>query len=330
MPSFSLNAGAWSPSAVGYRKNRHHGTILTDISSEAPLSSNPDGPGTYAIAASNSGANVTVTDPHSPVVGRTFQFAFMSINNTLDANQIVLTPSAQKVKWGSKTVQALAVYIPEGGVPGIGGPNVYDDAFDIDIGDFSDCPAFMHVYDHPAETGLNTALTISANDNGWVSTNNAEYLEADAQISDSSGTPTFQYWRKFGAPTGSPQPNGKTCSVLALDNYVAFAFYQTVPAISLSASDYELPVHGGNIPKGSTLLSVSGRVFTPNAKVHIAVFGGGTHPVASGPSTVGADGTFTWGGSVFPQLPLGAVLTAVALDTAGLSATTTAEVLAFP
>jgi len=81
------------------------------------------------------------------------------------------------------------------------------------------------------------------------------------------------------------------------------------------------------VPAGSqiTLVSVSGRAFTPKKKALITVTGGSTIARAFVP--VLADGSFVWNDFMHPQVPIGTTLTAVASDTAGLNATTTAVVV---
>jgi kumamolisin len=165
---------------------------------------------------------------------------------------------------------------------------------------------------------------------GWLNPKlyGAPYAAVFRDIKDGGSNATG------GAPGYTAGPGWDACTGLGSVKGASLMRAVTL-SISLDASDYELPARapGGHfrIPKGATLMSVGGHGFTANALVHVAVFVSNQgHPVAGGSSQLRVDGTFSWSGSVFPQLPLGSQLTAVAVDTAGLSATCTSEVTSYP
>lgn len=144
----------------------------------------------------------------------TDSFMFWSVTGAGDGSH-VSTDQDLKVAVGSSDVQVTGWYLPPGGVNG-GGPGLLIDAFDVDIGDFSDAD-FVDVVSDPT-------LTSAANDEGFVPTGSAQ--EDVRAFSDVDGVVPFTGWTIFWSDT---HVSAMARDLVGQENHsaVAFAFYQT-------------------------------------------------------------------------------------------------------
>ncbi len=154
--------------------------------------------------------------PMLPYNGNNLPFAFMSIVGNADDNHIYTTSGTKDVKAGSSNIVITVVYAPVGG-SGPGTPGVWVDAFNVDIGQFSDSD-FMQVYSNAI---LDTAKTAMANNDGVVNSVTAEDMRSLTQV---DGVP-FLKWEKIA------NPNADTATIdynlKVNESGLVFAFYQT-------------------------------------------------------------------------------------------------------
>jgi hypothetical protein len=289
------------------RRRRHHGGHAGDITS--PLSTNVPNGGVYQSFAAPS---MSWTDAMGNTQSGTF--AFWSVTGAVPDAFITSDPRLS-VNVGDSDVVASAWYLPPGG-RGTGDPSgtgIMIDAFDVNQGQFVD--------DDFVNVSPDASLTPSANDDGFVPTTSGEDIKAFALI---EAIP-FQNWLVV---QGTENVSAEDLNAKQGTSAIAFASYYTKAKISVAASDFELPAsfppgHKG-IPIRSTLISVSGLGFTAGSTVHVAINGNRL----TGTTRAGADGAFTWGGSLSPQIDIGGEISATAIDGAGIGASATTEVTA--
>jgi len=151
--------------------------------------------------------------PFLPYNGQNLPFAFMSVVGAADGSHLYTTPGTQNIAVGDTNVKVLIVYAPVGG----GGPGegVWVDAFNVNIGDFSDSD-FMWVYTNNA---LDNAKTLTANNDGFVSSVTAEDLRSFNSV---DGVP-FLEWQKIGDST----VNEVDYYLQPHEGGLVFAFYQS-------------------------------------------------------------------------------------------------------
>ncbi len=159
--------------------------------------------------------------------GNTVPFAFMSVHGASDGNHLYTDPGAQSVLVGSSDVDILVVYAPSGGIgDGMGGPGVWVDAFNVDIGDFSDDLHFIQVLTPPTPPDtLDNTKTNYANQEGVIGTGSAENMRASYSVD--AGAP-FLEWKKI-FPVESITSNREVDLTTMETGEIWLAFYQTVP-----------------------------------------------------------------------------------------------------
>lgn len=142
-------------------------------------------------------------------------FMFWSVTGAADGSHMS-TDQDLKVAVGSTDVEVTGWYLPPGGGPNGGGPGLIVDAFDVDIGDFSDAD-FVDVVSDPT-------LTAGANDEGFVSTGSAN--EDVRAFTDVDGVVPFTDWTIFWSDM---DVSAMSRDLIGQHGHsaVAFAFYQT-------------------------------------------------------------------------------------------------------
>ena len=189
------------------RKGRHHGGSFVELIMPEPVS-NYNGGGSETF-------NAGFAPDELPLPGSTtkVKFGFWSVAGGADGG--VIGAAGQKhapaVSVGTANVVATAWYLPEGG-GGNGGPGVWIDAFDINVGDFVD-DDFVNVTSTPA-------LTAVANSDGWVPSDSAQTVAAYGAIH-------FVPFKQWNVEAGAETVSGVTLSVAATSSAVVFAFYKT-------------------------------------------------------------------------------------------------------
>jgi hypothetical protein len=149
-----------------------------------------------------------------PYLGNNLPFAFMSVTGAADGNHLYTTPGTQNIAVGNTNIRVLVVYAPAGGIGDGKGEGVWVDAFNVDLGDFSDAD-FMQVYTNGI---LDEAQTATANNDGVVSSAQAEDLRSLAAV---DGVP-FLEWQKIGGAT----VNNIDYDLQAHEGGFLFAFYK--------------------------------------------------------------------------------------------------------
>jgi hypothetical protein len=186
---------------AGHR--HHHAGTQTQLIPSAPGVSNP-------------GEHFPVfAFPTLPYMGNNLPFAFMSVVGNADNNHLYTTPGNKDVQTGNTDIKITIVYAPQGGIDGHGGPGVWVDAFNVDIGDFSDSD-FMSVYTNGT---LDNAQSLTANNDGVVSSVKAEDMRAYATV---DGVPFLEWEKVSGSTVTNPD-----YMLAAQENGIVFAFYQT-------------------------------------------------------------------------------------------------------
>ena len=189
----------------------HHFTAQNDIVAEA------NGQATQGDTI------VAFGFPTLPYNGVYIPFAFMSVYGDANGNQLVLTPGNQTFTVGTSDIDIMVVYAQMPGGPGGGGPGVWVDAFNVDVGGFSDSLQFIEVLTPPTPPDtLDAAKTAWANSDGVVSTAAAENIRANQYV---DGVP-FLKWKKI-IPVPA-QVNTPDISLAQNESgEIWFAFYQT-------------------------------------------------------------------------------------------------------
>jgi hypothetical protein len=156
--------------------------------------------------------------------GQPVPFAFMSVNGAADGNHLYTDPGNQNVPVGEKDIDILVVYAPPGGIGSGGGPGVWVDAFNVDVGDFSDSD-FIQVLTPPTPPDtLDAAKTSHANMEGDISTVTAENMRCFATV---DGAP-FVEWKKI-VPTPTIITTRDVSLATNQTGEIWFAFYQSQP-----------------------------------------------------------------------------------------------------
>ena len=195
---------------------RHHSISST----MPPTPTEADIPPTLPGALPSGGVTSSLSDGDSywptPTTAPTFTgFAFMfwSVGYSgpsLVPNYVVTQqtlPSAVTISGSG--VQIWAWYMPTGGGPGTWTPQVWIDAFDMSIANFSNDPSFVTVSPDPGGT-----LTPIANSQGNVSTtSSAENILAYSALTDGA---VFDHWGYIFGPT-TPSVAVDTINYMQLD-----------------------------------------------------------------------------------------------------------------
>jgi len=197
------------------RGRRHHGSAAADI--VPPLSTAASSPGTYQAWASPSISWTDGSGQHDA------GFAFWSVVGSADGASVSTNPSLS-VNVGGGDVYATAWYIPGGG-NGNGGPGVYIDAFDVNVGNFVD--------DDFVDVVTDASLTAAANNDGFVPTASAEDIRAYNLI---HAVP-FLDWTVVA---GSEGVSSVDLQAAVRTSAVAFAFYQTPSGPVFRPGHYEI------------------------------------------------------------------------------------------
>lgn len=217
---------------------RHHAGTQTQLF--PPRGDPPTLPG----GQSSPGEHFSVFAPAEWVyMGQNLSFAFMSVAGNIDHNHLYTTPGIKNVNTGTGDITITIVYAPPGGGNGHGGPGIWVDAFNVDRGDFSDND-FMQVF---TDGSLDNAKTLTANNDGVVSSATAEDMRANSTV---EGVPFLQ-WEKLGNPN---MPVRNSDYMLAQnEGGIAFAFYQS-PEIQIPDVP-QTTTEGGwiNVSKGVAL-----------------------------------------------------------------------------
>ncbi|MGC1377677.1 MAG: hypothetical protein WA821_15690 [Anaerolineales bacterium] len=164
--------------------------------------------------------------------GQNVPFAFMSVHGAADGNHLYTSPGNQSVPVGNTDIDVLVVYAPPGGIGGPdGGPGVWVDAFDVNLGDFSDALDFIQVLTPPTPPDTPDApKTTYANVEGVVSTLTAENIRASLAVD--GGVP-FVEWKKI-MPMETEVSAREVDLTQAESGEIWLAFYQTVaPNVSI-------------------------------------------------------------------------------------------------
>ena len=159
--------------------------------------------------------------------GQNVPFAFMSVNGAADGNHLYTSPGNQSVQVGTSNVDILVVYAPPGGFGGPdGGPGVWVDAFNVDVGTFSDDLHFIQVLTPPTPPdSVDGPKTTYANKEGVVSTLTAENLRASTSVD--GGVP-FLEWKRI-VPVETLSSTREVDLAQNESNEIWLAFYQTIP-----------------------------------------------------------------------------------------------------
>lgn len=146
-------------------------------------------------------------------------FLFWSITGGADGPIATKANPPPTVTVGNTDIVAIAWYVPEGPPGGYG---VWIDAFDVDLGDFSD-DDFVSV-----TPDSNGTLTANANSNGFVDTINPEDIEAYQSIDSIP----FSEWTIIGGTHVKINPaNKQDLQAEAKSSDIAFAFYKSPPPV---------------------------------------------------------------------------------------------------
>jgi hypothetical protein len=192
------------------RGRRHHQHATAPEIAPSQTTNVQDG-GQYEVWT---GTQITWNNNGSP---ETDGFMFWAVTGAADGSHMV-TDQDLKVMVGSANVEVTGWFLPQGtGVPNGGGPGLLIDAFDVDLGDFSDAD-FVDVVSDPT-------LTAAANEEGFVPTSTAD--EDVRAYTNVDGVVPFTEWTIFIPDPGNVTSAGRDL-IGKKDHWtVAFAFYQT-------------------------------------------------------------------------------------------------------
>jgi hypothetical protein len=180
-------------------------------------------PGTTDAATGTHTSNGWATLPYN---GDNLPFAFMSVHGSPDGNHLYTTPGNQTFPVGTADIDVLVVYAPPGGIGSGGGPGIWVDAFNVDIGDFSDDLHFITILTPPTPPDtVDAPKTTFANQEGEVSSLTAEHIRASHTVD--AGAP-FVEWKKI-CPVAFEQTSPDFDLAQNQTGEIWFAFYQTVP-----------------------------------------------------------------------------------------------------
>ena len=203
MPNASSHFVTWIS-----RGKRHHGSAYQDIGPQS--NSNLATGDTYQPQWAPPSLDWTET-VNGREVTHTGVFAFWSIAGGANGGVVDFSQLAQGVPVGTNNIVASAIYLETNGGPN-GGPGVWIDAFDVNLGIFVD--------DDFVNVSPDSNLTAAANNDGWVPSTSAESVIAFGSIH----TVPFSEWHVF---LGTEMVNNTTLNVAAESSAVAFAFYKT-------------------------------------------------------------------------------------------------------
>ena len=173
--------------------------------------------------------------PHLEFNGQLVPFAFMSVIGNADDNHLYTEPGNRDVIAGASDITILAVYAPAGGIGSPNGPGVWVDAFNVNMGQFSDSPTFMQVLTPPTPPdSININNTNEANIEGDISTASAENMRADNIV---DGIP-FLKWKKI-VPSEMIVNTRDVSLTQNETGEIWFAFYQS-PQITIPRTKREL------------------------------------------------------------------------------------------
>jgi hypothetical protein len=227
---------------AGHR--HHHAGTQTQLIPSAPGVSNP-------------GEHFPVfAFPTLPYMGTNLPFAFMSVVGNADNNHLYTTPGNKDVQTGNVDIKITIVYAPAGGGDGHGGPGVWVDAFNVDIGDFSDSD-FMQVYTNGS---LDSAQSLEANNDGIVSSASAEDMRAYNMV---DGVP-FLEWEKVNGPTLT----NVDYQLAKGEGGIVFAFYQTPPSSRPPVPSYVGNNEGWIYVSPGVMVDGGGLVIGPDGVPH--------------------------------------------------------------
>jgi|GEM_PF-6454042 len=150
--------------------------------------------------------------------GNDLPFGFISATGGANGSELFTAPGTQNIPVSTSDINVLVIYAPAGGGPG--GPQVWVDAFNVDIGDFSDSD-FMSVYSNGI---LDNPKTATANDDGIVTSESAEDLRSYASVDNVP----FLEWFKMDVsnPVKTIDYNLQTN-----ENGFVFAFYKSPKSV---------------------------------------------------------------------------------------------------
>lgn len=191
------------------RGRRHHQHTVAPEIAPSQTTNVPAG-GQYEVWT---GTQISWSNAGSP---ETDSFMFWAVTGAADGSHMS-TEQDLKVAVGSTDVEVTGWYLPPGVVgSGGGGPGLIIDAFDVDLGDFSDAD-FVDVVSDPT-------LTAAANEEGFVPTGSAgEDVRAYTNV---DGVVPFTDWDVFVSDMGV-SAGGRDLNAEEKHNAVAFAFYKT-------------------------------------------------------------------------------------------------------
>jgi hypothetical protein len=156
-------------------------------------------------------------------------FAFWSIKGGTGGALVSTNNTAPVVDVGTADIFAIAWYLPWG--DGSGGPGIWIDAFDVDLGNFVD-DDFVNVI--PNEVKNNATVTETANNQGSVPTDVDRDIGAYASIH----FVPFSDWKVFWESIpGTVSVNYVSLHAPKESSAVAFAFYQKVSPIKPTKPD---------------------------------------------------------------------------------------------
>lgn len=194
--------------------------------------------------------------PMLPYNGNNLPFAFMSIVGNADDNHIYTTSGTKDVEAGSSNIVITVVYAPVGG-SGPGTPGVWVDAFNVDIGQFSDSD-FMQVYTNNV---LDAAKTATANNDGVVSSATAEDMRS---LTNVDGVP-FLKWEKIANPNTDISVIDYNLQVR--EGGLVFAFYQTPKKPHVNPPN-DVGKEVWVVVSAGVMSDGGGYVISPNGKIH--------------------------------------------------------------
>lgn len=174
------------------------------------------------------GTQITWNNGGNP---ETDSFMFWAVTGAADGSNMS-TDQDLKVEVGSGDVEVTGWYLPPGGAVNGGGPGLLIDAFDVDLGDFSDAD-FVDVVSDPT-------LTAAANEDGFVPTSGAN--EDVRAYMDVDGVVPFTDWDIFWSDMNVTMA-GRDLIGAQAHSAVAFAFYQTpvrTPPPKFPGREYEV------------------------------------------------------------------------------------------
>ena len=187
-------------------------------------------------------------------------FAFLAASGTANGTILSSDPTTQNIDIGDNPVTVLVVYLPQGG--GDGGPNVFVDAFNLDISDFTDSD-FIEVF---TGTAVDPAKTFEANEFGVVSSATAEKVRAMTPV---DGLP-FLEWKEL---PGSVSSSDRNYTITLNQGGFLFAFYQSQTTPPITIPDLDLKFGWIYVSPG-VKVDGGGFVIGPRGPIPVGPLGG--------------------------------------------------------